>query len=153
MGKNSIIMAIEQVIEGDKLEYISGFVENCGTADCTLSEERGSVYGIAIELPRDKKQSFFDNLTNKKKGIKVDDWKSIGDNCYPLYWGIDINMGMRLSAHVKDYTGTGALQLNNSFTSDYKIIYGAMLCLNRAKHEKALRKKYPDILKTTKKSK
>ena len=153
MKKNSIITVLKETINADRFEYISGEILNCGTSECKLSEERGSVYGIAIELPEDKKQSFFDNLANKKKGVKVEDWKSIGDNYYPLYWGIDINMGARLSAHVKDYIGTGALQLNNSSIGNLKIIYGAVPCLNRAKHEKTLRDKYPDILKTIKKTK
>lgn len=152
MNKNAIITAIERVIKSDKLEYISGSIKNCGTSDCKLSEERGSVYGIAVELSDDEKKTFFDALVNKKKGIKAERWVSIGDNYYPLYWGIDINMGARLSAHIKDYIGTGALQLNIRSLGSFKIIYGAIPCLNRAKHEKTLRNTYPDILKTIKKS-
>ncbi|MBQ8689399.1 MAG: hypothetical protein IJ515_03445 [Clostridia bacterium] len=152
MDKNAIITVIEDIVSADRLEYISGSILNCGTSDCALSDERGSVYGIAIELSGDEKQSFFDNLANKKKGVTAKEWKSIGDNYYPLYWGIDINMGARLSAHIKDYLGTGALQLNARHLGDFKIIYGAIPCLNRAKHEKTLRNTYPDILKTIKKS-
>lgn len=153
MDKNAIITVIEDIVSADRLEYISGSILNCGTSDCALSDERGSVYGIAIELSDDEKKTFFDALVNKKKGIKAERWVSIGDNYYPLYWGIDINMGARLSAHIKDYIGTGALQLNTRSMEDFKIIYGAIPCLNRAKHEKTLRNTYPDILKTIKKTK
>ena len=150
MEKNAVVSIIEKIVGTDKIEYISGEIKNCGTKECKMSGERGAVYGVAIKLKESEKDTFFDNLNSKKKNIKKEKWVSIGESFYPLYWGIDINMGSRLNAHINSYSNTGALRLNNLSVGKYEIIYGAIPCLNRAIHEKTLKKRFPDILKTRK---
>ena len=150
MEKNAVVLIIEKIVGTDKIEYISGEIKNCGTKECELTGTRGSVYGVAIKLKGSEKDDFFNNLINKKKNIKKEKWVSIGEDFYPLYWGIDINMGSRLTAHINSYSGTGALQLNGISMGTFQIVYGAMPCLNREIHEKTLKKRFPDILKTRK---
>ncbi len=71
-------------------------------------------------------------------------------NYYPLYWGKDINMGIRLYSHTKSMKSTGTLQLNkvNDAFKGYQIIYGAMPCLNYESHEDKLHDRYVDLMKT-----
>lgn len=159
MEKNIVVRVIENLIGTDKIEYISGKIEKISMKDCVLSESRGCVYGIAVELKDDnQKKEIFDRLHNKNNSIScnetaIEDWVSIGDNFYPLYWGKDTDMGHRLSAHIKTNKGNGALHLNNekwSILKDNLVIYGAVPCLKDADNEKKLKEKYPDILKTSK---
>lgn len=155
MEKNQIVEILERVIGTDKIEYISGNIENIGTNECQLSNERGSVYGFAILIESEKdKIEIFNKLSyiNKLTSIKVEDRKTIGDNFYPLYWGKDVNMGIRLFSHTKVMKSTGTLQLCNqdyNILENRHIIYGALPCINYSDNEKKLKKKYPDILKTT----
>lgn len=151
MEKNAVVSLIEKVVGTDKIEYISGEIINCGTKDCLLAGIRGAVYGIAIKLKRDEVEIFF-NKVNEKNDLTCDNWKSIGDDFYPLYWGKDINMGIRLYSHTKTMKSTGTLQLNvvNKSFQGREIIYGAMPCINYEENEDKLHKRYPDILKTKK---
>ena len=152
MEKNAVISIIEKIVGTDKIEYISGEIQNCGTKHCKLSEIRGAVYGIAIKLERSQKSSFFCDIEEDlRNNTKEQEWISIGDDYYPLYWGKDKNMGLRLHAHTKTMKSTGTLQLNSntmSFLKDKEIIYGAIPCMNYEKNEEKLHKRYPDILKT-----
>lgn len=154
MEKNAVVSLIEKVVGTDKIEYISGEIINCGTSDCQLSENRGAVYGVAVYLKPEEKSPFFNSIKkNLRNETKEQEWVSIGDNYYPLYWGKDKNMGVRLHAHTKTMRSTGTLQLNSntmSFLKGKEIIYGAIPCANHAENENKLHKRYPDILKTKK---
>ena len=150
MEKNAVVSIIEKIVGTDKIEYISGEIQNCGTKNCTMSGDRGSVYGVAIQLKGIEKDTFFESLQSKKQNVKKEKWITVGEDFYPLYWGIDKNMGSRLMAHINSYKSTGALQLNVLSMGKYKIVYGAMPCLNREIHERTLKKRFPDILKTKK---
>ncbi len=55
MEKNEVIEILEKIVGTDKIEFISGNVLNVATSSCELSGERGSVYGIAIELNNQKR--------------------------------------------------------------------------------------------------
>ena len=110
MIKNKVIEILEKEVGTDALPFISGIVDNPGTDECGLSEGRGSVYGFAVKLTDEEKQKLFN--CRDKKDLCIDDWKAIGDNYYPLYWGKDINMGARLHSHTKSSKSTGTIQLN-----------------------------------------
>lgn len=156
MEKNRIIQQIEIVAGTNRIEFISGTVNACGTKECILSDERGSVYGIAVELNEEEKLILFKEINKSQHKGKffpklVIEWKTIGDNYYPLYWGKDINMGVRLHAHTKEMKSTGTLQLNNlNLLKGKNVIYGAIPCLEYDSIEKNLHNKFPDVLKTLK---
>lgn len=152
MEKNKIIEILEKKVGTNTLAFISGTIENPGTKDCKLSDERGSVYGVAVKLTseNEKKEVF----KHCKKEISIEEWKSIGDYYYPLYWGRDINMGARLFSHTKSSKSTGTIQLNKHEELKNKdVIYGAMPCSNYKEIESKLHKEYPDIYKTQKNDK
>ena len=156
MRKNAVVEALEEIVGTDAIEYISGEVLDVGTESCHLSEKRGSVYGIAIKV---EKQSDRTEIMKKLKDSMgkriggVGDWKPIRGNYYPLYCGKDINMGIRLHSHTKSMKSTGTLQLNSvdkNALENYRIIYGALPCINFEAHEEELHAEYPDLLKTKK---
>lgn len=146
---NVVIKVLNEFVGTDKIEFISGKIENVGCDNCQLSESRGSVYGIAVKInSENEKQEIF--KLNQKIGLEILKWKSIGCNYYPLYWGKDKSMGSRLDAHTKSPTGNGTIQLNKKTALKNKdIIYGAILCSNSENIERELHEAYPDILKTT----
>jgi hypothetical protein len=153
MKKNPVIQALEVEIGTDKIDYISGTIVDIGKSSCVLSSETGSVYGFAIKIEAeiDTFKTLISNVNSFKSEFEWNDWKSIGDNYYPLYWGKDINMRSRLYAHTKEMKSTGTLQLNNlSCLESYEVIYGAIPCVDYENHEKEIKTKYPDILKTIK---
>lgn len=150
MNKNKVVEVLEKYIGTENRNFLNGKITKVGTNDCKLSEDGGSVYGIAVRLENNEIEEFFKKHNEKK--IRYENWKSIGDNFYPLYWGKDKNIGSRLVAHTKSYDGTGSLQLNKAVDfKDRECIYGAVLCLKSAEIEKKLHSDYPDILKTKKK--
>lgn len=151
MDKNKVVQILEKYTGTDNITFLNGRITNVGTNDCKLSEDGSSVYGIAVKLENNEIKNFF--IKFNEKNIKYEDWKSIGDNFYPLYWGKDRNIGSRLIAHTKSYKGTSTLQLNKMTDfEDRECIYGAVLCLNSEEIEKKLHRDYPDILITKKNS-
>lgn len=154
MEKNVVVDILEKIIGTDRVEFISGEILDVSTKDCKLSEYRGSVYGIAIEIKSDKdRKKIFNSIEQSQRRLtKENDWKEIANGYYPLYWGKDINMGIRLHSHTKSMNSTGTLQLNNApkALKDHQIIYGAITCINYEKHEKELHDRYKDLMKTTK---
>ena len=151
-GKNVIICTLEIVVGTDKIDYISGIIKEVGTTECSLSEERGSVYGIAVLLKNEEKKDVFDKIRSKQKAShNIDDWKPISGNYYPLYWGKDINMGARLYSHTRTMKSTGTIQLNSlECLKDKTVIYGAIPCINYEENEKKIIDRYPCLLKTIK---
>lgn len=154
MEENIIVKKLKDVIcENDKIYFLSGVIEQIGNEDCRLSDSRGSVYGVAIKLKdeSDKKQVFKAIPEERRNNTKVENWKPIDENYYPLYWGKDINMGIRIHSHTRSMKSTGTLQLNTlQALKGREVIYGVLPCLNCEKHEKQMHEKYPDILKTIK---
>jgi hypothetical protein len=153
MEKNIIVLTIEKTVGTDKIEFISGEIVNAGNNNCKLSGPFGSVYGIAIKLENEDAINDVWKKTTKfrKKNAVQTNWKSLGDNYYPLYWGKDKALGSRLFAHTKSQKSTGTIQLNKIKLQDYNIIYGAIQCINMETHEAKIHERYPDILKTSKK--
>ena len=152
--KNVVIETLETMAGTDKVEFISGEILNVSTKKCRLSHGRGSLYGIAIKLTDEEdKQLIFNSVDEKSRRIKnIDDWKTIGNGFYPLYWGKDINMGMRLHSHTKTMPSTGTLQLDavSPAFKGHEIIYGALPCVNYEAQEKKLHSEYIDLMKTKK---
>lgn len=146
--KNCVVKILESCMAAEKTDFLSGRIINVGTDECKLSGERGSVYGIAVKINSKKdKKMIWDTYNGKNE--RLQEWKSIEDNFYPLYWGKDTNMGSRLHAHTKKYSSTGSLQLCDKkyeVLSKFEIIYGAILCSQSNEIEKQLHKKYPDML-------
>ncbi len=158
MEENQVIKVLSDIAKDNKVTYISGTIEDCGTNNCKLSSERGGVYGIAVKLNTDEeKKELYNALNNdathktKKFPKSIDDWKTIGDDCYPLYWGKDQKLGSRLYDHTKKHSGKYTLQLDSlGILKGKTVIYGAILCLNKKTVERKLHVEYPDVLKTVK---
>ena len=151
MEKNVIVQTIEEVVGTDKIEYISGIVENIGTEECSISPGRGSVYGVAVLIKDDSdKEAIYNQVPIIQRAITIDKWKQLKDNYYPLYWGKDINMGARLQSHTKTMQTTGTIQMNNlKCLIGHKAVYGAIPCANYEENERKLIKSYACLLKTT----
>jgi hypothetical protein len=98
---------------------MSGILQNPGTQECKLAEPRGGVYGVAICLKtQEEKEDFFNKLkTSERKctDVSLDEWKSIGENYYPLYWGKDSNLGFRLFEHTKGKSSSVSIRLCDNF--------------------------------------
>lgn len=107
---NVITLLMKKRIKDDYLDCLAGTI-TFSDDRCKL-EERGGVYGIAIELTDDEKKDFFEN-NNQKSSLSFDKWKPIAKNFYPLYWGKDSNLGFRLYGHTKSRKSTATLQLNS----------------------------------------
>lgn len=152
MEKNPVVEILEKIVGTDKIDFISGDILDVGTGECKLSDERGSVYGIAIQIKDENdKEKVFDAVSESRRKLEnADQWKAITDDFYPLYWGEDINMGSRLFSHTKTMKSTGTLQLNkiSSVLGEHRMIYGAVPCLNRLTNEDKLHERYADLLKT-----
>ncbi len=147
MKQNQVIKTIKEVVGNDYREFLSGDfkIEN---KNCAF-DERGGVYGIAVDLTgvsEEDKMAIYNSGKKTRNKVNYEDWKPIEGNIYPLYWGKDINLGSRLYEHTKNSSTVGSLQLNKrDKLVGKKVIYGAVLCNNRGKHEKFLHQKYPDI--------
>lgn len=154
MDKNIVVETLQKIIGNDQIDFISGEINGVGTKDCSLSDERGCVYGIAIKIDEESiAKDIFKKIPKRNKKISnVSEWQPIdGSKYYPLYWGKDINMGSRLHSHTKNSKTTHSIQLNTlSVLFDKEIIYGAVPCENRETHEKELHKSYKCLLKTVK---
>ena len=145
MRINKVVEILSKEVGTDYLSFISGEILNPGMNDCRLSEKHGSVYGIAVRLDTiDEKQDIFSK--RDKKDMKIDEWISIGDNYYPLYWGESSYLGARLQDHTKEHCGKWTIQLNERIELKNKqLIYATVLCSNAVDIEERLRKNYPDI--------
>lgn len=153
MKENEIISIINKTIGTDKIEYLSGNILKVGSDKCCLSSSKGSVYGIAIKIDNDNEKLKVFNAIKKEKAckIKINEWIELKNKFYPLYWGKDTNMGIRLYSHTKSMKSTNTLRLNKIKGLDgYEIIYGAVPCINYKIHEESLHNKYKDLMKTKK---
>lgn len=154
MEKNPVVEILENIVDTDKIDFIGGDILGVGTDECRLSDERGSVYGIAIQIKdKNDKETVFNAVSKSRRKLEnADQWKEITNDFYPLYWGKDVNMGSRLFSHTKTMKSTGTLQLNtiSSVLGEHRIIYGAVPCLNRLTNEDKLHERYADLLKTVK---
>ena len=115
MKKNVVVKCLKEIVGTDALPYISGEIENCGTNSCAITGTRGSIYGVAVKLDCERDKSLlFKQIKDfyKKLNLKSSsEWNSIGGSYYPLYWGKDRNMGIRIYSHTKEMKSTGTLQL------------------------------------------
>lgn len=112
----------------------------------------GAVYGFAVRLSDEQKQQLFAEA--KARGLsrlrELKDFVPIEGDLYPLYWGMDKQLGARVHQHLNDPTGTGAVRL----TTYRSLAERKMACVSltvddcRAA-ERALQTKFPDLLKTT----
>lgn len=153
MEANILVKKIEEIVNDDKIWCISGKILDAGNEKCGLSDkEYGCVYGIAVFIDSDeKKKDFFKRVSSDRiKLPRKEEWKPIEQKLYPLYWGKDKNMGVRLAAHCRELKGTNTLQLCNIDLNGFDIIYGAVPCRNYEEHELELIRKYPCLLKTKK---
>ena len=111
MRINKVVEILLKETGTDYLQFISGEILNPGTDECKLSEENGSVYGIAIKLiTQEEKEEIF--ACRDYNEMKIDDWKSIGADYYPLYWGKSLYLKSRLQDHTTKHRGKRSLQLN-----------------------------------------
>lgn len=145
---NIVVKTIIDTIGSAKRDYLEGEVKY-DKGSCRL-EDRGGVYGIAVKLDESEVETFFNNNNKKGEEVKVNEWRTIGEGYYPLYWGKDINLGSRLFEHMKASNTVASIQLDKkwSLLCDKSVIYGAVMCVDRHNWERELRKKYPDIYKT-----
>jgi hypothetical protein len=109
-----------------------------------ITQSTGSVYGLVVQLDQN---SLNEVLSQLPKNRRVCEPKPLFDNCYPLYWGKDINPGSRIKAHVQNPEGTGNAKLD-TYSSLYekKIIYAAILVSKYESFEAFLHKNFPPLL-------
>ena len=146
---NVVVEVIKEVVGVDVKNHLEGKIE--WKDGCPKLQERGGVYGFAIELTSEEKEKFFNIIDNKNKKPSLRQWKSLKDtDFYPLYWGKDENLGHRLFEHTKSSKTVGTIQLDSMIDlfKNKTIIYGAVFCSNKEENEKKLIKNYPCILKT-----
>ena len=118
---NAITLLMKRLIKDDYLDCLAGTI-TFSDDGCKL-EERGGVYGIAVELADDEKKDFFEKH-NRNSSLSFNEWKPIDGNIYPLYWGKDSNLGFRLYDHMKSRKSTATLQLNSrKYLNSRKVIY------------------------------
>ncbi len=147
---NQVVATLKTVLSNKLVDCLAGTIKyNQGNLSL---ESRGGVYGIAIKLDKKRKKDFFQKY-NEKDIITFEEWKSIGDYYYPLYWGKDSNLGFRLFSHIHTRDSLGTLQLDsrqylNQYFDKGKIIYGAVLCNKISCCETELRNTFPDIFIT-----
>lgn len=141
----------KQCRKSDCVDFLEGEIVSAGTKNCTLSNERGGVYGFAIEFESEtEKIEFFNKLKANNFKMRIhnpDEWKPLKGNFYPLYWGKDVNLGFRLYEHTTDNKTSASIQLCREAFEGYSIIYGGVLCKNRDVYENMLHKEYADVLK------
>jgi hypothetical protein len=133
------------------VDYMEGNIIDISKDSCKLSSRSGAVYGFAVKImDEEEKQEIFDELNCKD--MVIDDWVSIGDDLYPLYWGKEQNLGSRVFTHTRSPRSTGSIQLNKDkygVLVGKEVLYGSVLCdINYSVFENSIRSKYPDILKT-----
>ena len=114
---------------------------------CKLDKKYGGVYGIAVRLsPSDTSAFVTKNNLNHKNIKSISDWKSIGDDFYPLYWGKDSRLGSRIYAHLNKYKGTGAANLcKHKELQGKEVIFGICICNDYEKGEKNLHRAFPAL--------
>ena len=150
---NIVVFRMIQVAGTNYQAWSSETLQNPGTDDCSLADNRGGVYGFAIKLKNLKeKETFFKAVMDKKRNINqkitsCSHWNTIGYNYYPLYWGKDSNLGFRLREHTIASKSAASIQLCDSLFNDREIIYGAILCKDNSSVERELHEKLPDLLK------
>ncbi len=151
--KNEIIKALESIANSDIIssEDTCGFVKEPGTDSVTISEDIGTIYGFAVRLDKSEVEDFFNKYNQQNYITEYTEWKSIGNNFYPLYWGEAKEGVARVDSHLKAHTGKGSIQLNiRTELKNKEVIYGLIQVKNRLVNEDNIRKEYPDIYKNYK---
>lgn len=147
---NEITSTMILVANSNYIICTSEKLQNPGTINCKLAKDRGGVYGFAIRLENEEKKiEFFNQIINSRKHnvFEVGEWKSIGNNYYPLYWGKDSNLGFRLFEHMKKSKSSASIDLSDKIFLGQDIIYGAILCKDNKIVEKNLHKDFKDLLR------
>lgn len=113
----------------------------------------GATYGFCVRLNTIEHKAVF--LEAQQKGTarlnKIQDWKPIQDDIYPLYWGKEKYAGERVNRHLKNNSqGTGILRLCAYASLHNKEIACVSLTVaNNTDFEKAMQRNHPDLLKTS----
>lgn len=90
MLENIVLQTIKNIVPNDVCTSMCGAIIGAGTTSCKLDKKYGGVYGIAVQLtPSDIPAFIAKNNLNHKNIKSLSDWKSLGENFYPLYWGKD----------------------------------------------------------------
>ena len=113
-----------------------------------------SVYGFAVELSEDEKTCLF-NYARKEGHCQLespDRFRPMFGNVYPLYWGEDKYIGHRIYHHIQGeskYHDTGSIRLSTYGLLRSKDILCGLAVVDKSEEaERALKNKYPDLLKT-----
>ena len=83
---NAITLLMKRLIKDDYLDCLAGTI-TFSDDGCKL-EERGGVYGIAVELADDEKKDFFEKH-NRNSSLSFKEWKPI-DGIFIRYIGVKI---------------------------------------------------------------
>ena len=150
---NEITEILKTIAHDDILNPgdMCGSVENPGTSKTSISDDDdlGSIYGFAVQLEKTEVEAFFNKSNEQKHAKEAKEWKSIGNNYYPLYWGKDKYGSKRVEEHLKFQEQTGSIHIETrKELTGKKVIYGLILVKNRKNNEKKVREEYPDIYKT-----
>lgn len=151
--KGNIVTETIYKVVGDRRRDCMFGAYNIENDKVTLNDsDRGGVYGIAVQLKEgESAEELYYKIKatngNMNKAIQAKDWKPIGSNYYPLYWGKDAALGFRLQDHARGAKKTGTIRLATRGLQGYTVIFGAVFCKDKKDCETDLHKKYPDILK------
>lgn len=112
----------------------------------------GAVYGFAARLTVDERLALFEE--SRSRGLcrltEASVFKAIEEDLYPIYWGMDKQLGARPYQHLGNPTGTGAIRL-----STYEILKGktvacaTLVVADYVQAELAMKLAFPDLLKTS----
>lgn len=112
----------------------------------------GAVYGFAVRLTEEQARDLFEEA--KERGLnrlpKLEDFRPIEGDLYPLYWGKDKQLGARPHQHLQDPTKTGSVRLSTYKSLAHRKIACVSLTVDDFEAaERALQTAFPDLLKTT----
>lgn len=155
---NFVVDFLNEHFKNKLVSGMSGQIVKIGTDDCSLTDRVGSVYGVVIDIPDSNDLEFVFKEYNENTTLNLEDWLPIKGTLYPLYWGMDINLGKRLLAHATTKNSTtGAIRLNNERYKNldrFDVYYGTILVSDYSDCEQLLHQKYKSLLsKTVKKGK
>lgn len=150
--KGNIVTQTIFEIVGNRKRYCMFGAYNVEQNEVTLKDgDRGGVYGIAVQLKEgESAEELYHKIEAANQNMsktQAKDWKTIGDNFYPLYWGKDANLGFRLHDHASGGEKASTIRLATRGLYGYVVIYGAVFCEKKEDCEKELHSEYPDILK------
>ena len=109
----------------------------------------GSTYGFCVRLNENERNSVFGEALTKRSSRleRIQEWRPLAENIYPLYWGKDKMLGARIHQHLKNTKKTGLARLCSYTTLHGKEIACVSLTVTQySELEAALHRERPHLL-------